>query len=65
MRNNLNCDANTAKLYGRIKQGLHAKGQMIPDNDLWIAATALQYGLTLAARDEHFNWLTGLSIEQW
>jgi len=30
----------------------------MPDNDLWIAATAIQYGVTLAARDAHFTWIT-------
>ena len=38
---------------------------MLPDNDLWIAATAIQYGLTLAARDHHFTWIAGLMLEQW
>ncbi len=38
---------------------------MLPDNDLWIAATAMQYGLTLVARDQHFTWIAGLTLEQW
>jgi tRNA(fMet)-specific endonuclease VapC len=37
----------------------------MPDNDLWIAATAIQYDLTLAARDAHLNWVPGLRVEQW
>ncbi len=40
-------------------------GQMLPDNDLWIAATTMQHGLVLAARDHHFTWITGLTLEQW
>ena len=28
-------------------------------------AAAIQYGLTLAARDHHFTWIAGLSLEQW
>ncbi len=31
-------DGATAYEYGRVKQSLRAKGRMIPDNDLWIAA---------------------------
>lgn len=58
-------DNATASIYGRIKHEQRIKGLMIPDNDLWIAATAIQYGLTLAARDQHFNWVAGLALEQW
>ncbi len=58
-------DVVTADIYGRIKQKQRAKGQMMPDNDLWIAATAIQYTITLAARDAHFTWINGLSYEQW
>jgi tRNA(fMet)-specific endonuclease VapC len=58
-------DNTTAKIYGHIKHEQRAKGLMIPDNDLWIAATAIQYRLTLAARDLHFTWVAGLSLEQW
>lgn len=58
-------DATTAQIYGRIGNELKAKGQAIPANDLWIAAICIQYGLTLAARDAHFDWIDGLSIEQW
>ena len=37
----------------------------MPDNDLWIAATAIQYEITLVARDAHFTWITDLNCEQW
>ncbi|MSR64627.1 MAG: type II toxin-antitoxin system VapC family toxin [Verrucomicrobiae bacterium] len=48
-------DLETATLYGRIKAKLMADGNPIPDNDIWIAATALQTGLPLATRDAHFD----------
>jgi predicted nucleic acid-binding protein len=51
--------------YGRIKHELRAKDYTMPDYVLWIAATAIQYGLTLAARDIHFDWIAGLNVEQW
>ena len=61
----LKTDHITAKIYGYIKHEQPMKGQMLPDNDIWIAATAIQYGLTLAARDNHFTWIADLSLEQW
>ena len=32
---------------------------------MWIAAIALQYDLTLAARDSHFDNIDGLKLEKW
>jgi len=61
----LGVDATTAEIYGRIKDDLRRRHYFMPDNDLWIAATAIQYGVTLAARDAHFTWITDLSSEQW
>lgn len=58
-------DAATAEIYGDLKHELRVAGQMIPDNGLWIAATARQYGLTLATRDAHFSRLAGLAVESW
>jgi tRNA(fMet)-specific endonuclease VapC len=51
----LSCDRVTAEAYARLKQGLRKKGRPIPDNDLWIAATAVQHGLTLFSSDAHFD----------
>lgn len=56
-------DYAAASIYGRLKHEQRMKGLMIPDNDLWIAATAMQYSLTLARRDLHFNRVTGLALE--
>jgi tRNA(fMet)-specific endonuclease VapC len=55
-------DASTAQIYGRIKQSLKSKGLFMPDNDLWIAAIAIQYGITLAARASHFDWIDKLRL---
>ncbi|MBI4026981.1 MAG: type II toxin-antitoxin system VapC family toxin [Verrucomicrobia bacterium] len=55
----------TAETYGRIKAVLETRGQAIPDNDLWIAATALEYGLPLVSRDQHFHRVPGLSVLPW
>ncbi len=32
------CDAQTAKIYGNLKNELQKKGRPIPENDIWIAA---------------------------
>jgi tRNA(fMet)-specific endonuclease VapC len=61
----LDCDDFTAKFYGQIKKDLKDKGTPIPENDLWIAATAMQYGLTVATRDNHFENIEGLNIDKW
>lgn len=61
----VSCDEVTAKVYGQIKQALQAKGKPIPENDIWIAAIAMQHNLTLVTRDHHFNEVSGLSIEVW
>jgi len=55
----------TADHYGRIKAALKRLGRPIPENDLWIAALSIHHGLTLASRDQHFDRVPGLSLEQW
>jgi tRNA(fMet)-specific endonuclease VapC len=61
----LDCDEDTAHHYGAIKQALLNKGRPIPENDIWIAASALQNDLTLITRDGHFAEIDGLKIEAW
>ncbi len=61
----LGCDAATAQRYGEVKNLLRAKGRLIPENDIWIAAMAQQHNLTLATRDAHFSEVEGLLMEAW
>jgi tRNA(fMet)-specific endonuclease VapC len=61
----LPCDIDTAKRYGDIKNRLKEKGQLIPENDIWISAIAQQYDLTLATKDTHFDMIENLKIELW
>lgn len=61
----LSCDERTGDFYGRIKTKLRAKGNPIPENDIWIAAVALQYDLALVSRDQHFTDIEGLSRIVW
>ena len=59
------CDAVTAWIYGETKNRLHSQGRPIPENDLWIAAVAIQHGLTLVTRDNHFDDVDNLRHENW
>ncbi|MBU4320829.1 MAG: type II toxin-antitoxin system VapC family toxin [Thermodesulfovibrionales bacterium] len=61
----LPCDIETAKKYGDIKNRLKEKGQPIPENDIWIAAIAQQYALTVVTKDLHFESIEDLKIELW
>lgn len=63
--NVLPCDETTARLYGSVRDGLHRRGRPIPENDIWIAAVALQHDLVLASRDTHFEHVEGLQLDQW
>jgi len=55
----------TADFYGQIKSQLKKKGRPIPENDIWIAANALEHNLTLLTRDKHFLEIEDLSLELW
>jgi tRNA(fMet)-specific endonuclease VapC len=59
------CDLETAGWFGIIKDQLRRKGSLIPDNDIWIAAVAMQRGLILATRDSHFDEIESLQTEYW
>lgn len=61
----LRCDHRTAQQYGIVKELLRRKGRPIPENDIWIAATALLHGLPLVTRDTHFAHVDGLVVEVW
>ena len=56
-------DLGVAKSYGRIKASLKMKGRPIPENDIWIAATALAADLTLVTADSDFSFVDGISVE--
>jgi tRNA(fMet)-specific endonuclease VapC len=55
-----------AEAYGTIRAGLAAKGEMIGNNDLWIAAHARAAGLTLVTNNEReFLRVPGLKLQNW
>lgn len=51
---------NISERYGYVKAALAKKGRPIPENDLWIAATALETGTRLISYDTHFDQVGGL-----
>jgi tRNA(fMet)-specific endonuclease VapC len=61
----LGCDAETARWYGEVKNKLRLKGRPLPENDVWIAALALQHTLILVTRDAHFQEVEDLQILEW
>ena len=58
-------DDATSVIYGQIKAALKKKGRPIPDNDIWIAAIAIQHKTALITRDAHFNHIEGLKMSKW
>lgn len=37
----------------------------IPENDIWIAAMAIQYDLVLTTRDAHFSNIENVVVTKW
>jgi tRNA(fMet)-specific endonuclease VapC len=56
-------DSMVAPFYAKIKAQLKADGHPIPENDIWIAACAMAYNLTVVTADKHFYFIKGVSIE--
>lgn len=44
----------TAELYAQLFNHAGERGRAMPTNDLWIAASALEYDLTILTADRHF-----------
>jgi tRNA(fMet)-specific endonuclease VapC len=54
-----------AMFYAEIVAYLKRRGQPIPTNDIWIAASALAYDMILVSADAHFRVIEGLTVEDW
>ena len=61
----LECNIETSRIYGEIKNQLRLKGRPLPENDIWIAAISLQYNLILVTRDTHFQEVENLQTVSW
>lgn len=59
-------DGAVADAYGVIRADLERRGELIGNNDLWIAAHALSARLTLVTNNEReFSRVKGLKIQNW
>jgi tRNA(fMet)-specific endonuclease VapC len=54
-----------AENYAQIAADLESRGSLIPQNDMWIAACALEHNLPVATRDIHFQRVKGLQVLMW
>ena len=54
-----------ADIYAVIRQATESQGMALDDNDLWIAATALNLGVIVVTRDTDFAQVPGLQVEDW
>lgn len=61
----LEYDLSIAASYAEVRKNLQAKGKPIPENDIWIAAAAIAFGLKLITRDQHFSNIGLLNAEFW
>ena len=48
--------------YGRIKCALQSHGKIIPENDMWLAATAISNDMVIITQDKHFEQIEGLTL---
>lgn len=59
-------ESESSQHYGEIRAELAARGEIIGNNDLWIAAHARSQGLILVTNNEReFKRVRGLKIENW
>ena len=53
----------TAERYAAILNGLWQAGTPIPTNDIWIAASAMEYGLSVLTTDQHYQKIPQIIVE--
>ena len=58
----LNATAETAEIFGMIKNTLKKQGTPLPINDVWIAAHGVETGSTLLTFDSHLKSVPGLRL---
>jgi len=61
----IHANEDTAIIYGAIAADLRSKGQLIQQNDMWIAALARQYQLRLLTLDSDYQRVIGLDLDVW
>lgn len=58
-------DDTVAREYARVRLELKRKGRPIPENDIWIAATALSVRADVLTDDAHFREVDGLVLQSF
>jgi tRNA(fMet)-specific endonuclease VapC len=58
-------DDETARRYAEVREALRKRGRPLPENDVWIAALALQHHLDLVSQDGDFDAVAGLVRRGW
>jgi tRNA(fMet)-specific endonuclease VapC len=58
----INVTVETAEIFGEIKSELSKKGKMIPLNDIWIAAHAIETGSKIVTSDQHIQNIKGIRL---
>lgn len=61
----LTVTSETGRIYADIRHELRTSGRPIPENDIWIAALARQYGLQVLSNDAHFDHVSGVERISW
>lgn len=56
-------DEETSERYATIIHYLREKGTPIPTNDIWIAASAMQFGLKIVTTDSHYLKVPQVIVE--
>ncbi|MCK4766365.1 MAG: type II toxin-antitoxin system VapC family toxin [Candidatus Aminicenantes bacterium] len=58
----LEATAETAEVFGEIKDSLKRAGTPLPINDVWIAAHGIESGSVIISFDAHFKKFPGLRL---
>ena len=61
-----NLDLESARTYGQVKAELARRGELLADNDLFIASLALSRNLTLVTHNtHHYERIANLCLDDW
>ena len=58
-------DGNIAVRYATVRLRLKEIGRPLPENDIWVAATCLEFNVTLLSQDVHFEYIPDLRVINW
>lgn len=61
--NIIGIDEETSERYAIILDSLRAKGTPIATHDIWIASSAMQYGLEVVTTDTHYLKISQVLVE--